>query len=150
MRWVPAQKEDRKADCRAGTIAANLKISDRPRRRTFTAPEATHSQRGRPSRRHRRKSVRSCAVMGSIVGFGRVARGGGGNPAGGLTPARRGPKSRPVNPLATELASARKTPSSGAVWSGPRPIIEVQKNLPIWTGIQLAPIAPEIVRDNTP
>ena len=39
-------------------------------------------------------------------------------PLGGLTPARRGPKSRPVNPLATELASAqrRKTPSSGAVW----------------------------------
>jgi hypothetical protein len=68
-----------------------------------------------------------------------------------LTPARRGPKSRPANPLATELASAQKENAQlRRRLERAEAIIDVQKKLADLLGIQLAPIAPEIVRDNTP
>ena len=90
-------------------IAANPEISDRPRRRTFTAPEklrilkeadqaAGTGEIGAILRRH--------GLYSSALGEWRRQREAG--TLGGLTPARRGPKSRPVNPLATELASAQK------------------------------------------
>ena len=133
-------------------IAANPEISDRPRRRTFTAPEklrilkeadqaAGTGEIGAILRRH--------GLYSSALGEWRRQREAG--TLGGLTPARRGPKSRPVNPLATELASAQKENAQlrrrleRAEGNHRSP-----KNLPIYWGIQLAPIAPEIVRDNTP
>ena len=90
-------------------IAANPEISDRPRRRTFTAPEklrilkeadqaAGTGEIGAILRRH--------GLYSSALGEWRRQREAG--TLGGLTPARRGPKSRPANPLATELASAQK------------------------------------------
>ena len=90
-------------------IAANPEISDRPGRRTFTAPEklrilkeadqaAGTGEIGAILRRH--------GLYSSALGEWRRQREAG--TLGGLTPARRGPKSRPVNPLATELASEQK------------------------------------------
>src|SRR5271170_7534505 len=133
-------------------IAANPEISDRPRRRTFTAPEklrilkeadqaAGTGEIGAILRRH--------GLYSSALGEWRRQREAG--TLGGLTPARRGPKSRPANPLATELASAQKENAQlRRRLERAEAIIEVQKKLADLLGIQLAPIAPEIVRDNTP
>src|SRR3984957_130690 len=89
--------------------ATNPEIADRPSRRTFTAPEklrilkeadqaAGTGEIGAILRRH--------GLYSSALGEWRRQREAG--TLGGLTPARRGPKSRPANPLATELASAQK------------------------------------------
>ena len=116
-------------------IAANPEISDRPRRRTFTAPEklrilkeadqaAGTGEIGAILRRH--------GLYSSALGEWRRPAGGG-ELLGGLTPARRGPKSRPVNPLATELASAQKEHAQlRRRLERAEAIIEVQKNLPIY------------------
>ena len=90
-------------------IAANPEISDRPRRRTFTAPEklrilkeadqaAGTGEIGAILRRH--------GLYSSALGEWRRQREAG--TLGGLTPARRGPKSPQVKPRATERASAKK------------------------------------------
>ena len=91
-------------------IAANPEISDRPRRRTFTAPEklrilkeadqaAGTGEIGAILRRH--------GLYSSALGEWRRQREAG--TLGGLTHRRGvGQNLRPVNPLATELASAQK------------------------------------------
>jgi hypothetical protein len=68
---------------------------------------------------------------------------------GALTPARRGPKSRPANPLAAELAvSKRQNALLRRRLERAEAIIEVQKKLADLLGIQLAPVAPETELDN--
>ena len=128
MRWVPAQKEA------GGRLSPHPsqptpEISERPRRRTFTAPEklrilkeadqaAGTGEIGAILRRH--------GLYSSALGEWRRQREAG--TLGGLTPARRVPKSRQVNPLTTELASAQKENAQLRRRLEPaEAIIEVQK-----------------------
>ena len=88
--------------------AADPEISDRPRRRIFTAAEklrilkeadqAAGTGIGALLRRH--------GLYSSALSEWRRQRDAG--TLGALTPARRGPKSHPTNPLSAELAGARR------------------------------------------
>lgn len=130
--------------------ATNPEISDRPSRRTFTAPDklrilkeadqaAGTGQVGAILRRH--------GLYSSALSEWRRQRDAG--TLGALTPARRGPKSRPANPLAAELAvSKRQNALLRRRLERAEAIIEVQKKLADLLGIQLAPVAPETELDN--
>jgi hypothetical protein len=112
--------------------ATNPEISDRPSRRTFTAPDklrilkeadqaAGTGQIGAILRRH--------GLYSSALSEWRRQRDAG--TLGALTPARRGPKSRPANPLAAELAvSKRQNALLRRRLERAEAIIEVQKKLP--------------------
>jgi len=125
--------------------ATNPEISDRPSRRTFTAPDklrilkeadqaAGTGQIGAILRRH--------GLYSSALSEWRRQRDAG--TLGALMPARRGPKSRPANPLAAELAvSKRQNALLRRRLERAEAIIEVQKKLADLLGIQLAPVAPE-------
>jgi transposase len=116
--------------------ATNPEISDRPSRRTFTAPDklrilkeadqaAGTGQIGAILRRH--------GLYSSALSEWRRQRDAG--TLGALTPARRGPKSRPANPLAAELAvSKRQNALLRRRLERAEAIIEVQKNLPTCWG----------------
>jgi transposase len=89
--------------------AADPEISDRPRRRTFTAAEKLRILKeadqvagtgaiGALLRRH--------GLYSSALSEWRRQREAG--TLGALTPARRGPKVPPSNPLSSELAGARR------------------------------------------
>jgi transposase len=128
--------------------AANPEISDRPRRRTFSAAEKVRILReadqaagtgaiGALLRRH--------GLYSSALSEWRRQRDAG--TLGALMPARRGPKVQPTNPLSAELADARR--DIGQLrhrLQRAEAIIEVQKKLADLLGIPLAPIAP----DNAP
>ena len=145
--WVSAQKE---AEGRLSGTNNNPEISDRPSRRTFTAPDklrilkeadqaAGTGQIGAILRRH--------GLYSSALSEWRRQRDAG--TLGALTPARRGPKSRPANPLAAELAvSKRQNALLRRRLERAEAIIEVQKKLADLLGIQLAPVAPETELDN--
>ena len=134
-------------------IAANPENSDRPRRRTITAPEKhTHSQRGRPSRRHRRNRCDPAPSWAIFVGFGLVAPSAvGGNPGrhdSGVAWAEIAPSQSAGH--ITGQCTKRKRPAPAPSGAGRGNHHRSPKNLPIYWESQLAPIAPEIVRDNTP
>jgi len=128
--------------------AANPEISDRPRRRTFTAAEKVRILKeadqaagtgaiGALLRRH--------GLYSSALTEWRRQRDAG--TLGALTPARRGPKRRPTNPLSAELAGARHDIAQlRHRLQRAEAIIEVQKKLADLLGIPLLPIAP----DNAP
>jgi transposase len=129
---------------------ANPEMSVRPSRRTFTAPEklrilkeadqaAGTGEIGAILRRH--------GLYSSALSEWRRQRDAG--TLGALTPARRGPKLHPANPLAAELAvSQRQNALLRRRLERAEAIIEVQKKLADLLGIQLAPIAPETGLDN--
>ena len=116
--------------------ATNPEISGRPSRRTFTAPDklrilkeadqaAGTGEIGAILRRH--------GLYSSALSEWRRQRDAG--TLGALTPARRGPKSCPANPLAAELAvSKRQNALLRRRLERAEAIIEVQKNLPICWG----------------
>src|ERR1700722_611966 len=109
--------------------ATNPEISDRPSRRRFTAPLRRHGLYSSALSEWRRQ--RDTGTLGA------------------LTPARRGPKLHPANPLAAELAvSQRQNALLRRRLERAEAIIEVQKKLADLLGIQLAPIAPETGLDN--
>lgn len=128
--------------------AANPEISDRPRRRTFTAAEKVRILKeadqaagtgaiGALLRRH--------GLYSSALTEWRRQRDAG--TLGALTPARRGPKLCPINPLSADLAGARRDIAQlQHRLQRAEAIIEVQKKLADLLGIPLVPIAP----DNAP
>lgn len=128
--------------------AANPEISDRPRRRTFTAAEKPRILKeadqaagtgaiGALLRRH--------GLYSSALTEWRRQRDAG--TLGALTPAQRGPKVPLTNPLSAELAGARRDIAQlRHRLQRAEAIIEVQKKLADLLGIPLAPIAP----DNAP
>ncbi len=132
----------------APPVAANPEVSDRPRRRTFTAQEklsilkeadqATGSGAiGAILRRH--------GLYSSALSDWRRQRDAG--TLGALTPARRGPKPSEANPLSAELAGAlRENAQLKRRLERAEGIIVVQKKLADLLGIPLAPIEP----DSTP
>ena len=128
--------------------AADPEISDRPRRRTFTAAEKMHILKeadqaagtgavGALLRRH--------GLYSSALSEWRRQREAG--TLGALTPVRRGPKVPPRNLLSAELASAhRDITQLKHRLQRAEAIIEVQKKLADLLGIPLAPTGP----DNAP
>ena len=94
---------------RPGPVAASPELTDRPRRRTFTAQDKLRiladidraAGTGGIGAILRREGLYSSALSDW-----RRQRDAG--TLGALTPSKRGPKPPPSNPLATELASARR------------------------------------------
>jgi transposase-like protein len=139
------QRKDKKTEAGVETAliapaAPSPELSDRPRRRTFTA----------------RTKLRVLAEVDGATGAGGIGailrreglyssaltewrRQRDSGALGGLAPAKRGPKSAAPNPLTTELAEARRE----IAWLGRRleraeAIIEIQKKVAALLGIPLA------------
>jgi transposase-like protein len=116
-------------------------MSDRPRRRTFTAAEKVRILKeadqaagtgavGALLRRH--------GLYSSALSEWRRQRDAG--TLGALTPVRRGPKAQPVNPLSAELAGARRDIAQLQFrLQRAEAIIETQKKLADLLGIPLVP-----------
>ena len=118
----------------APPTAADPEISDRPRRRIFTAAEKVRIL----------KEADQAAGTGSIGAL--LRRQGDAGTLGALAPARRGPKSHPTNPLSAELAGARRDiVQLRHRLQRAEAIIEVQKKLADLLGIPLVPIGPDNV-----
>jgi transposase len=127
-----ATERGRRPTVVAAPKAANPEISDRPRRRTFTAAEKARILKeadqaagtgavGALLRRH--------GIYSSSLSEWRRQRDAG--TLGALTPVRRGPKLCPANPLNAELAGARRDIAQlRHRLQRAEAIIEVQKNLP--------------------
>ena len=138
------QRKDRKTQAGAESAltapaAPSPQLSDRPRRRTFTA----------------QKKLRILAEIDSAAdtgGIGAILRREGlyssalsewrrqrdSGAIGGLTPAKRGPKPAAPNPLAVELAEARREVARlGRRLEHAEAIIEIQKKLAALLGIPL-------------
>ena len=125
----------------AAPTAADPEMSDRPRRRTFTAAEKVRILKeadqaagtgtiGALLRRH--------GLYSSALSEWRRQRDAG--TLGALTPVRRGPKAQPVNPLSAELAGARRDIAQLQFrLQRAEAIIETQKKLADLLGIPLAP-----------
>src|SRR5665213_3084389 len=121
--------------------ATNPEISDRPRRRTFTAAEKVRILKeadqaagtgaiGALLRRH--------GLYSSALSEWRRQRDAG--TLGALTPVRRGPKVAATNPLSAELAGARRDIAQlRHRLARAEAIIDVQKKLSDLLGIPLAP-----------
>ena len=141
-------EEGRRPTVVPAPAAADPESSDRPRRRTFTAAEKMRILKeadqaagtgavGALLRRH--------GLYSSALSEWRRQRDAG--TLGALTPARRGPKVPPGNPLTAELAGARRDIAQLTHrLQRAEAIIEVQKKLADLLGIPLAPIGP----DNAP
>ena len=105
----PGTEEDRRPTIIPGPAAASPELTDRPRRRTFTAQDKLRiladtdraAGTGGVGAILRREGLYS-----SVLSDWRRQRDAG--TLGALTPSKRGPKSLPPNPLVTELASARR------------------------------------------
>ncbi len=125
---------------------ANPEISDRPRRRTFTAPEklrilkeadqaAGSGEIGAILRRH--------GLYSSALSEWRRQREAG--TLGGLTPVKRGPKPAETNPLSAKLTAAqRENAQLRRRLERAEAIIELQKKLADLLGLELPPIPPQI------
>ena len=129
-----------KAKKRKRTVAAAPELSDRPRRRTFTvqtklrvlAETDAAADVGGIGAILRREGLYS-----SILTDWRRLRDSGA--LGALTPAKRGPKRAVLNPLAAELARARRENARlGRRLEHAEAIIEVQKKVAALLGIPLA------------
>jgi transposase-like protein len=105
----PGTEEGRRPTIVPGPVAASPELTDRPRRRSFTA----------------QAKLRILADIDRVAGTGGIGailrreglyssalsdwrRQRDAGALGALTPSKRGPKPPPPNPLATELASARR------------------------------------------
>ena len=121
--------------------AADPEVSDRPRRRTFTAAEKVRILKeadqaagtgavGALLRRH--------GLYSSALSEWRRQRDAG--TLGALTPVRRGPKAPSINPLSAELVGARRDIAQlRHRLQRAEAIIETQKKLADLLGIPLAP-----------
>jgi transposase len=142
------EEELRRPTVVPGPVAADPEVSERPRRRTFTAQEKLRILKeadqatgigaiGAILRRH--------GLYSSALSEWRRQRDGG--VLGALTPARRGPKPAEANPLAVELAGAlRENAQLKRRLDRAEGIIAVQKKLSDLLGIPLTPTEP----DSTP
>lgn len=119
-------------------VAADPEVSERPRRRTFTAQE-------------KRRIIKEADQAAGIGAIGAILRRHGlyssalsewrrqrdAGVLGALTPAKRGPKPAEANPLTAELAEAlRENSQLKRRLERAEGIIAVQKNLPICLGFR--------------
>jgi transposase len=105
----PGTEEGRRPTIVPGPVAASPELTDRPRRRSFTAQDKL-------------RILADIDRVAGIGGTGAILRREGlyssalsdwrrqrdAGALGALTPSKRGPKPPPPNPLATELANARR------------------------------------------
>ena len=104
--------------------AAASEMSDRARRRSFTAQTKL-------------RVLAETDGAADVGGIGAILRDSGA--LGGLTPAKRGPKTAARNPLAAELAQAkRENARLGRRLQQAEAIIEIQKKVAALLGIPLA------------
>jgi len=143
---ILAKHKDEKTDDAAGVgaeggrrptvvpapAAAGPEMSDRPRRRTFTAQTKLRvlaETDGAADVGGIGAILRREGLYSSTLTDWRRQRDSGA--LGGLTPAKRGPKAAARNPLAAELAQAkRETARLGRQLQQAEAIIEIQKNHP--------------------
>ncbi len=130
--------------------AANPEISDRPRRRTFTATQKLHilkeadqaagsGEIGAILRRH--------GLYSSALCEWRRQREAG--TLGALSPVKRGPKPAETNPLSAKLSVAqRENAQLRRRLDRAEAIIELQKKLADLLGLELPPIPPQIGPSN--
>jgi len=120
--------------------AAGPEMSDRPRRRTFTAQTKLRvlaETDGAADVGGIGAILRREGLYSSTLTDWRRQRDSGA--LGGLTPAKRGPKAAARNPLAAELAQAkRETARLGRQLQQAEAIIEIQKKVAALLGIPLA------------
>src|SRR3954464_3257598 len=135
-------KEGRRPTVVPAPAATNPELSDRPKRRTFTAGEklrileetARAAGTGDIGAILRREGLYST----TLTDWRRQRAAG---TLGALTPARRGPKVSEPNPLAAELAKAqRENARLQQRLERAEAIIDLQKKLSDLLGIPLAPI----------
>ncbi len=120
--------------------AAASEMSDRPRRRTFTAQTKLRvlaETDGAADVGGIGAILRREGLYSSTLADWRRQRDSGA--LGGLTPAKRGPKAAARNPLAAELAQARRENARlGRRLQQAEAIIEIQKKVAALLGIPLA------------
>ncbi len=103
----PGTEEGRRPTIVPGPVAASPELSDRPRRRTFTAQDKLRILAETDQAAGSRgigAILRREGLYSSGLSEWRRQRDAGA--FGALTPTKRGPKSPPPNPLAAELAGA--------------------------------------------
>jgi transposase-like protein len=134
-------EEGRRPTVVPAPAAASPELSaDRPRRRTFTAQE-------------KQRVLAETDAAADVGGIGAILRREGlysstlrdwrrlrdSGALGALTPAKRGPKSAPANPLAAELAQVKQENARlGRRLAHAEAIIDVQKKVSALLGIALA------------
>jgi transposase len=137
---VAGAEEGRKPTTVPAPAGASPEMSDRPRRRTFTAETKLRvlaeidgvTDVGGIGAVLRREGLYS-----SVLSDWRRQRDSGA--LGALTPAKRGPKPAVLNPLAAELTQARRENARlGRRLEHAEAIIEIQKKVAALLGIQLA------------
>jgi transposase len=105
----PGTEEGRRPTIVPGPVVASPELTDRPRRRTFTSQDKLRIL-GDIDRAAGTGGIgailRREGLYSSALSDWRRQRDAG--ILGALTPSKRGPKPPPPNPLATELASARR------------------------------------------
>jgi transposase-like protein len=125
----------------AAPASASPELSDRPRRRTFTAQTKLRilteidgaADTGRIGAILRREGIYSSA----LCGWRRQRDAGAFN---ALVPGKRGPKAAEVNPLAAELARWHKSNAElTRRLARAEAIIDIQKKVAALLGIPLAP-----------
>ncbi len=105
----PGTEEGRRPTIVSGPVAASPELTGRPRRRTFTAPDKLRilAETDRAAGTGGVGAIlRREGLYSSVLSDWRRQRDAGA--LGALTPSKRGPKPPPPNPLAAELASARR------------------------------------------
>jgi transposase len=134
-------EEGRRPTVVPAPTAANPELSDRPKRRTFTAGEKLRilEETDRAAGTGDIGAVlRHEGLYSSTLTDWRRQREAGA--LGALTPARRGPKASEPNPLAAELAKAqRENARLQQRLERAEAIIDLQKKLSDLLGIPLAP-----------
>jgi transposase len=105
----PGTEESRRPTIVSGPVAASPELTDRPRRRTFTAQDKLRilAETDRAAGTGGVGAIlRREGLYSSVLSDWRRQRAAGA--LGALTPSKRGPKPPRPNPLAIELASARR------------------------------------------
>lgn len=133
-------EEGRRPTAVPAPLAAAPEISDRPRRRTFTVETKLRilaETDGAAEAGGIGAVLRREGLYSSTLGEWRRQRDSGA--LGALTPAKRGPKRAPRNPLAAELAQAkRENARLGRRLEHAEAIIDIQKKVAALLGIPLA------------
>ncbi len=135
----PGTEEGRRPTIVPGPAAASSELSDRPRRRTFTVQDKLRilAETDRAAGSGVIGAIlRREGLYSSVLSEWRRQRESGA--FGALTPSKRGPTTRPTNPLAAELAASRRDNARlQRRLDQAEAIIDIQKKVAALLGIPL-------------